>query len=120
MIDIRTMILIGILMSGGSTQNQHKIASGGYADGCVHDQMLPPLKLDKNDKKILAARANPPRTAADYYFALPSSYFSIVKDTSNRRATVIEKSSLSNTCLHAKHFFECDGGGFEVAEESSP
>jgi len=108
------MILLGFLMAGCSTENQHKIPPGEQADGCGHNQNLPRLKLDETDKAILAARKDPPKTAADYYFALPPSYFSIVENSSKRRATFIEKSSLSNTYLHAKHFFECDGGGFEV------
>ena len=108
------MVLLGILMFGCSTQNHHKIASDESADGCVQDSTLPPLKLDQNDKKILAARANPPKTAADYYFDLPSSYFPNIENSPVRRATFIDKRSLSGTYLHARHLFECDGGGFDV------
>lgn len=87
-------------------------------EGCSTDHTLPPLRLDRADKKLLAARRDPPRTAADYYFLLPAGYFGNVfdeaKDSAERRATFIDRASLSDTYLHARHFFECDGGGFEV------
>lgn len=82
--------------------------------GCAHDQQLPPLKLDSGDHAILASRSNPPQCASDYYFALPASYFAGVESTPERRTTFIDKSSLTGRYLHAKHWFECDGGGFEV------
>lgn len=82
--------------------------------GCGHDQELPPLKLDKGAKRILASRSAPPQTAADYFLALPSSYFSILENSPQRRVTFIETSSLTDSYLRAEHWFECDGGGFEV------
>lgn len=83
-------------------------------EGCSTDHTLPPLRLDRADKKLLADRKDPPHTAADYYFLLPAAYFGNVEDSAQRRATFIDKDSLSDTYLQAKHFFECDGGGFEV------
>ena len=35
---LRTMILLGILLSGCSTQNQHKITSDQHASGYVYDE----------------------------------------------------------------------------------
>lgn len=83
-------------------------------EGCAHDKELPPLNLDTADRRILANRSDPPKTAADYYFKLPSECFSIVENTPERRATFIQKDSMTDRFLHAKHWFECDGGGFEV------
>lgn len=83
-------------------------------EGCSHDKTLPPLKLDAADQQLLAARSDPPRTAMDYYLRLPASCFSIVENSPERRVTFVKKDSLKDQYLHAEHWFECDGGGFEV------
>lgn len=82
--------------------------------GCSSDQHLPPIKLEPADHAVLASRSSSPRCAADFYFALPESYFGGLENTPERRTTFIDKSSLTGRYLHAKHWFECDGGGFEV------
>jgi len=82
--------------------------------GCAGDQHLPPLKLGSQDQAVLASRSNSPHYASDYYFALPAAYFSGLENTPERRVTFIEKSSLTARYLHAQHWFECDGGGFDV------
>lgn len=82
--------------------------------GCNHDHKLPPLELDADDLKLLRERSGQPKTAADFYFLLPGAYFSILEHTPERRATYIDKTTLSANYLHAKHWFECDGGGFEL------
>ncbi|MEO5716716.1 MAG: hypothetical protein ABIT37_24775 [Luteolibacter sp.] len=85
-----------------------------YEGGCAHDHRLPELKLDAADRKLLARRSDSPASAADCYFLLPPSYFSNVENTPERRATLVDRDSLTSHYLHAKHWFECDGGGFEV------
>ena len=82
--------------------------------GCSSDQKLPPLKLEPLDHTILASRSSSPQCAVDYYFALPAAYFSGLENTPERRTTFIEKSSLTGRYLHAQHWFECDGGGFDL------
>lgn len=82
--------------------------------GCSHDTTLPPLHLDQADREMLKNLSDPPNTAADYYFRLPASYFSIVENGTERRATYIRKESLTPDYLHAAYWFECDGGGFDV------
>jgi hypothetical protein len=72
------------------------------------------LKLDPAQRKLLAARSETPRTAADYYFLLPATNFSNVENSTERRATFVNQESLTKQYLHAGHWFECDGGGFEV------
>jgi hypothetical protein len=83
-------------------------------EGCSSDHTLPALKLDASDRRILANRSDRPTTAADFYFKLPTSYFSIVEQSPERRATFVDKASLKDHYLKAEHWFECDGGGFEV------
>ncbi len=107
------LLMLVALMAGCGNQSPPP-ALAGYEGGCSHDQELPPLKLDPAHRAILASRSDPPRTAADYYFALPASYFSNVENSPERRTTFIDKSSLTGRYLRAEHWFECDGGGFEV------
>jgi len=84
-------------------------------DGCSHDNVLPELQLTAAHRKLLAERNDPPRTAVDYYLSLPVSFFGNVEDTTpERRVSFIEMETLSDQWLKAGHFFECDGGGFEV------
>lgn len=83
--------------------------------GCSHENILPPLVLAEAHRQLLAKRSDPPRTAADYYLALPDHFFGNVEDTTpERRVSFIEIESLRDQWLKAGHFFECDGGGFEV------
>lgn len=95
----------------------HQSLPPGMTDslvGCAHDQKLPPLKIEPMDQAILGSRSNPPQNVVDYYFALPASYFAGIESSPERRTTFIDKSSLTGRYLHAKYWFECDGGGFEV------
>jgi hypothetical protein len=85
-----------------------------FVGGCSHDHELPPLTLEAADKQLLASRSSNPRKASDYYFALPSSYFSIIENSPERRATFVQKDTMSDSFIHAERSFECDGGGFDV------
>lgn len=76
---------------------------------------MPPVKLDAKDRAILtSAHPDKPMTAVDYYLALPASYFSIVENSPERRVSLIDKESLSDSYLSAAHWFEGDAGGFSV------
>jgi len=81
--------------------------------GCSHENLLPLLELTDAHRQLLADRSDPPRTAADYYLALPDSFFGNVEDTSpERRVSFIDMESLDDQWLQASHYFDCDGGGF--------
>ncbi len=93
--------------------NQHK-ATAHDIGGCVHDQKLPPLSLSHEQKELLASVSKPPKTALDYYMLLPKSYFSILENDPGRRISFVKLKTLSKDHIQASHWFECDGGGFEV------
>lgn len=73
---------------------------------------LPPLRLTDEHKRMLAAVSTTPRTALDYYMLLPKSRFGILPDSPERRVTYVKNHS--DDFLEASHWFECNGGGFEV------
>ena len=104
-----------ILCAAGCVSNENgNSPAPEFIGGCSHDHELPPLKLEAADKRLLASRSSNPRKASDYYFALPSSYFSIMENSPERRATFVQKDSMTDSYLHAERWFECDGGGFDV------
>ena len=45
----------------------------------------------------------------------PKAWFSIMPDSKERRVTYIRPDGFSDDYLHAWRWFECDGGGFEMA-----
>ena len=110
---LTTMFLI-LCAAGCTSIKNSDLPSPEFVGGCSHDHKLPPLKLEAADEHLLASRSTPPRKASDYYFALPSSYFSIMESSPERRATFVQKDSISDSYIHAERWFECDGGGFEV------
>lgn len=86
-----------------------------FIGGCSHDNVLPELKLGDAHRRLLADRNDPPRTVVDHYLSLPDSFFGNVEDTTpERRISFIEMDTLTGQWLKAGHFFDCDGGGFEV------
>ncbi len=107
-------LVLAFVLSGCSLAQKFGLPISETEGGCSHDNTLPPLHLDEADRAMLKSRSNPPKTAADYYFLLPASYFSILENGAERRATFIQKNSLTPDYLHAAYWFECDGGGFDV------
>lgn len=107
-------LVIAFCIIAGACSKELKLPLPQAGDGCAHDQVLPPLKPDASARRLLASRSDSPQTAADYYFKLPPSYFSNVENSPERRATLVNQDSLTRQYLHAEHWFECDGGGFEV------
>lgn len=105
------MGFIWLLCAGCANKAKQKAA---FVGGCNHSHELPPLELTATHQEWLAGASTTPRTALDYYLLLPSSNFSIMPSSRERRVTYIEASTLTDDFLHASKWFECDGGGFEV------
>lgn len=105
--------IVTVGMCGGcASRTPHQPAP--YVGGCSHVRELPPLELTSKHKRLLASVSTTPKTALDYYMLLPKSYFSIMPDSPERRVTYVRTETLSDTYLHARRWFECDGGGFDV------
>ncbi len=85
-----------------------------YVVGCNHSNELPPLQLTPEQERLLSSVSPTPQTAFDYYMLLPKSYFKELPDTRERRVSYVSTKTLSKNYLTASHWFECDGGGFEV------
>jgi len=81
----------------------------------VSDWEWLPITLDESERAILETRSDPPRTALDFYLLLPSSYFSRIENSAERRITFIHKESLTDQYLYA-HFTipQVDAGAFFV------
>ena len=110
----QTLLILTLGLIGCTNSMAADPAGAEVGGGCSHDKTLPPLKLDAADQLLLAARSNPPKTAMDFYLRLPTSCFSNVENSPERRVTFVKKDSLKDQYLHAEHWFECDGGGFEA------
>lgn len=106
--------ILALCLIGCTNTRKQNSPPQGLGGGCAHYQELPALKLDAVDRQLLANRSDSPKSAADYYFKLPAAYFSIIENSPERRASFVERDSLTDRYLHAEHWFECDGGGFEV------
>ncbi len=83
--------------------------------GCSHSHDLPPLKLGSDRLALLESVSVQPQSALDYYMLLPERYFSILPSDPQRRISFVDLEPLTKDYLSARHWFECDGGGFEVA-----
>jgi len=83
--------------------------------GCNHSHELPPLHLDAEQKSLLTSVSAEPSSALDYYMLLPDRYFSIMPSDAERRISYVDRETLKKDYISARRWFECDGGGFEVA-----
>lgn len=82
--------------------------------GCSHSNELPPLRLDANQKSLLASVSSQPQSALDYYMLLPKRYFSIMPSDAQRKISYVERETLNQDYISACRWLECDGGGFEL------
>lgn len=74
-----------------------------------------PVKLDEAERRLLAARSSPPKTAMDYYLLLPEKYFRNIENSLERRVTFIDQESLSDQYLRAGYTIpSTDAGAFWV------
>lgn len=84
----------------------------GEEESVVHE--LPPLRLDKQQKALLASVSAKPETALDYYMLLPARLFSSFPADPPRRISYLDRTQLTRDFLQASQFIEGDGGGFQV------
>lgn len=114
MMNLNSPALAFALCLVGCTDSRKPEAPPHELGGCSSDRTLPALNLTASDRRLLSNQHGTPRTAADFYLKLPAAYFPNLENTSERRVSFIDKATLTDGYLEAKHWFECDGGGFSV------
>ena len=84
--------------------------------GCSSVNTLPPIVLNAEQEDLLrtADSDSPPRTAFDYYLRLNPTHFSIMPHDAKHRVWYVDMRTLSDDYLHARYWFDCDNGGFEL------
>jgi hypothetical protein len=86
-----------------------------HIGGCSHSHELRPLNLNADEKALLESVSQQPHSALDYYMLLPKRYFSIMPSDAQRKISYVEHETMNKDYISARRWFECDGGGFEVA-----
>ena len=108
-------VILSVFLHGSALANEgdygRHVTPGDSGEGW---EWLP-VKLDEAERRLLAKRSNPPKTAMDYYLLLPEKYFRNIENSLERRVAFIVQESLSDQYLHAGYTIpSTDAGAFWV------
>lgn len=114
---IATLILLSHWSGLAAEESRHVKFLDPQENGlsCGSDWTWLPVTLDAAERRLLAKRSDPPKTAMDYYLLLSGKYFRNIENSLERRVAFIDRKSLSDQYLHAEYTIpSVDAGAFWV------